>query len=243
MHLASESLPISVSLFTSVAGVVSLSFACYGARRELSGWQVPAFFAMTGFVFIAQMVNCSTGLGFSAHLLGAALLTVLFGPFAAMLSMAALLTGQMVLLGDGSLSTLGANFLSMGVVAPWVAHFIFRSLQGRRQLMADSGQLFSMGLASYGSVIAATVSISYMLGGQLLQLLSVHAVIGFFEVVASLVVYAGCARSVDYSASRSELRLIPIAAACALCICLALLSSQLPDGLEHVLNISVAMSE
>ena len=241
MHLVSESLPTSVSLLTSVAGVASLGVACYGARRELSSRQVPAFCAMTGFVFIAQMVNLSTGLGFSGHLLGAALLAVLFGPFAAMLSMAAVLTGQMALLGDGSLSTLGANFLSMGVVAPWVAHLIFRSLQGRRHLMADSGQLFAMGLASYGSVIAATVSMSYMLGGQLMELLSTHAVIGGFEVLVSLAVYAACARSVEYSTIRRGLRLVPIAVACALCLSFVPFSSQLPDGLEHVLETSVAV--
>jgi len=243
MHLVSESLPTSVSLLTSVAGVASLGVACYGARRELSSRQVPAFFAMTGFVFIAQLVNCSTGLGFSGHLLGAALLAVLFGPFAAMLSMAAVLSGQMALLGDGSLSTLGANFLSMGVVAPWAAHLIFRSLQGRRQLMADSGQLFAMGLASYGSVIAATVSISYMIGGQALGLLGTHAVIGVFEVVISLVVFTACARAVEYdhSSARRGLRLMPIAVACTLFCCFAPFSSQLPDGLEHVLEASVAV--
>ncbi|KRP37044.1 MAG: hypothetical protein ABS34_04720 [Opitutaceae bacterium BACL24 MAG-120322-bin51] len=240
MHLVSENLDTSVTLLTSLAGVVTVSAACYGARRELSSRQVPAFFAMTGFVFIAQLVNCSTGLGFSGHLLGAALLAVLFGPFAAMLSMAAVLSGQMALLGDGSLSTLGANFLSMGVVAPWAAHLIFRSLQGRRQLMADSGQLFAMGLASYGSVIAATVSMSYMIGSQLMELLSTHAVIGGFEVLVSLAVYAACARSVEYSTIRRGLRLVPIAVACALCLSFVPFSSQLPDGLERVLEASPA---
>jgi cobalt/nickel transport system permease protein len=241
MHLVSESLPTSVSLFTSVAGLASLGVACYGARRELSSQQVPAFFATTGFVFIAQMVNCSMGLGFSGHLLGAALLAVLFGPFTAMLSMAVVLSAQVALLGDGSLGTLGANFLSMGVVAPWAAHLIFRSLQGRRQLMADFGQLFAMGLASYGSVIAATLSISYMLGGQWTELLSTHAVIGVFEVVISLAVFAACARSAEYSDVRRGMRLMPIAVACALFCCVAPFSSELPDGLESVLEAPLAV--
>jgi len=206
---------------------------------------VPAFFAMTGFVFIAQMVNYSTGLGFSGHLLGAALLAVLFGPFAAMLSMAAVLTGQAALLGDGSISTLGANFLNMGVVAPWAAHLIFRSVQGRYQLTEHAGQLFAMGLASYCSVIAATLSMSCMLGGQAMELLSTHAVIGAFEVVVSLAVFAATALSVQshLSSARRGMRLIPITAACALCICFAPFSSQLPDGLEHVLETSVSVLE
>jgi cobalt/nickel transport system permease protein len=244
MHLVSESLPLSVSLLTSVAGVVSLGAACYGARRELSAEQVPAFFAMTGFVFIAQMVNCSTGLGFSGHLLGAALLAVLLGPFAAMLSMAAVLTGQAAVLGDGSISTLGANFLNMGVVAPWAAHLIFHSLQRRHQWTAHTGQFFAMALASYGSVIAATLSMSYMFGGQTLELLSTHAVIGAFEVVVSLSVFAATAFGVQSyrSTSRCGLRLIPITVSCALCICLAPFSSQLPDGLEHVLETPVSVT-
>ena len=245
MHLVSENLDTSVTLLTSLAGVVTVSAACYGVRHQLKSKQVPALLAMTGFIFIAQMVNCSMSLGFSGHFLGAALLAVMFGPFAAMLSMAAVLTGQAALLGDGSMSTLGANFLTMGVVAPWAAHVIFRSCQGRRQLMADSGQLFAMGLAAYGSMIAATVSMSYMLGGQLIVLLSTHAVIGVFEVAVSLAVFTTCALCVqsEHSSMRRGMRLIPIAAACALCICLAPFSSQLPDGLEHILGASVAMSE
>lgn len=243
MHLVSESLPVSVSLLTSVAGVASLGVACYGVRRELSTQQVPAFCAMTGFVFIAQMVNCSTGLGFSGHLLGAALLAVLFGPFAAMLSMATVLTGQAAFLEDGSMSTLGANFLNMGVVAPWVAHLVFRSLQGRRQLMADAGQLFALGLASYASVIAATLSMSYMFGGQWMGLLSTHAVIGVFEVVVSLAVFAACALNAQAAplGARRGLRLAPIAVACALFCCFAPFSSQLPDGLESVLEAPIAV--
>lgn len=243
MHLVADSIPTSLSLLTSVAGIASLGAACYGVRNELNRQQIPTFVALTGFVFIAQMVNCATGLGFSGHLLGAALLAVLLGPCAAMLSMAVVLSGQVALLGDGALSTLGANFLTMGVVAPWAAHLIFRSLQGRRQLLADGAQVFAMGLAAYGSMIAATVSISYLLGGQMSGLLSTHAVIGLFEVAASLAVFVACARSTQsahLSARRSD-SLTPIALACVLAICLAPFSSQLPDGLEHALETSVAV--
>lgn len=243
MHLVSENLDSSVTLLTSVAGVVTFSAACYGARHQLKSQQVPGLLAMTGFVFIAQMLNCSMGLGFSGHFMGAALLAILFGPWAAMLSMAAVLTAQTAFLGDGSLSTLGANFLNMGVVTSWVAHLMFRLLQGRRSVQLDSGQLFATGLAAYASSLAAAGSLAFISGGSVSALLTNFAVIGLFELALSLLLFAACAHSVRDTrpSAMCSFTLKPIVCACLLALLLAPFSSQLPDALDSVLEKSMAV--
>ena len=243
MHLVSENLDTSVTLLTGLAGVVALSAACYDARSTLKREQVPALMAMTGFVLIAQMVNCSMGLGFSGHFLGAGLLAILFGPCAAMLSMAAVLTGQAAFFGDGSMSTLGANFLNMGVVAPWAAHFVFRLLQGRRSVQLDAGQFVATGVAAYASTLAAAGSLALIAGSSATEMLGNFAVIGLFEVALSLVLFALCAHSVrdTRSSAMCSFTLKPIVCACLLALCLAPFSSQLPDGLESVLAAPVAV--
>lgn len=236
MHLIQGTLDSSTTLMTSAAGLFALGAACYGARRQLKAEQLPSLVGITGFVFLAQMVNVATGFGFSSHLVGAALLAILFSPVAAMLSMAVILTLQVSLLGDGSWSTLGANFVTMGVVAPWAASGVYRLMQGRRAPQADAGQVVAVSLASMVSIFAASMSVSYMVGGALLPMISVASVWSVLEVALSVAVFALCVRgerSISYSFA-----LRPIALICVFALCLAPFSSKQADGLEHVLEVS-----
>ena len=239
MHLLTGILKESTTLMTSATGLIAFGAACYGARRELSPKELPSLLAMTGFVFFAQMVNCATGLGFSGHLLGAALLAVLFGPFSAMLAMGVVLSAQVAFLGDGSVSTLGANFINMGVIAPWVGYGVFRMLQGRRAAQLDAGQRVALGVAGWASTLFAAAGASCMTGGDLGEMLFVHSVIGGIEAVLSVGVFAICVRGLEARerASRS-LTLKPIVAVCLLALCLVPLGSKQPDGLQHVLGAS-----
>lgn len=240
MHLLQGTLSAPATLMTSTAASFALGAAVYGLRRELSPKQVPALAAMTGFIFLAQMVNCATGFGFSGHLVGGALLAVLFGPCSAMLSMAVILTGQVALLGDGSLSTLGANFLSMGVVAPWVAFGVFRLLQGARQPQCDFGQLVAMALASFSSILAATYAVSWMIAAALPSLLLTASVWAALESILSLFAFALCVsvrRDAAVHVWQSSLK--PIAVLCLFTLCCLPFSSDQADGLEHMLHMAI----
>lgn len=239
MHLLQGTLDTSTTLLTSAGGAIALGAACYGARKQLTAKKLPSLLAMSGFVFLAQMVNCSMGFGFSGHLVGASLLAIFFGPFVTMLSMATILTLQVGLFGDGSWSTLGANFLNMGVVAPWVAYGLFRLLQGSRSPQLDAGQVSSLGLASFASIMAASLSLSFMLGGSISHLLFSATVWSLLESAIAVAVFALCVRSQSrdfIGAGRLAMR--PLALVACLTLCLVPFSSQLPDGLEHALEVS-----
>ena len=251
MHLAQGTLTTSVTLLTSVAALTAVGLACYGARREVTQRKMPALFAMSGFVFLAQMVNCSMGFGFSGHLLGGALLAVLFGPWSAMLAMATILTAQVVLLGDGSLTTLGANFLTMGVVSVWVGYAFFHALKPDANILKDDmgevgrGQLLALGVAAYLSTVAAAVTLAIIMGAQLSSLLFTHSMIGILEFVISALVFRLCAVASKGARRRQGfgLRWKPIALTSLLAFCLIPFSSQLPDGLEYVLDSSQVRAE
>jgi cobalt/nickel transport system permease protein len=239
MHLIQGTLDSSTTLLTNGAGLIALGSVFYGVRHQLSVKQMPSLLALTCLVFLAQLVNCSIGLGFSIHLLGASLLAILFGPFAAMLSMASILILQAGFLGDGSYSTLGANFLNMGVVAPWVAYGIFRSMQGRRFPQMDAGQLGALAIASFASIMAASLSLSLMLGTPIMEVFLISCLWGLLETLIAVAVFALCVRNESRQFSfASRLALRPLALICLLTLCLVPFSSQQPDGLEHVLEIS-----
>ena len=68
------------------------------------------------FVFAAQMLNFPVAGGTSGHFLGAALATILLGPWLACLVMAVVLVVQAFVFADGGITALGANIVSMGVL-------------------------------------------------------------------------------------------------------------------------------
>ncbi|MGJ8654448.1 MAG: energy-coupling factor ABC transporter permease [Opitutaceae bacterium] len=236
MHLIQGTLDSSTTLLTSAAGIFAFGAAAYGARHELSAKSVLPLVGLAGFVFFAQMVNMATGFGFSGHLVGAALLAILFGPCLAMLSMATILTLQVALLGDGSFSTLGANFITMGVVAPWSAYAVYRFMQGRRTPQADVGQVVAVSVASLVSIFAAALSLNLLLGGGMaLPMLSIASVWAVLEAALSVCVFALCVRSQN-ALNTGHYATESIALLCVMALCLTPFSSTQADGLEHILE-------
>lgn len=239
MHLIQGSLDTSTVLLTSTVGAIAIGVACGGVRRQISGKQMPALLGMTVLVFLAQMLNFSTGMGFSCHLIGASLLAMMFGPLAAMLSMASILTLQVCFLGDGSWNTLGANFLSTGVAAPWVAYALLRWTRGRSQGERNPRALAGPALAAFGSVMAASLSIYLMVESPLWGMLSMAIVWGLMEAGVTLLVptlvVPGETRSNTSVETSSRIALRPLILIACVALCLLPYSSQVPDGLEYQL--------
>lgn len=118
-----------------IAGTMALSAAAIaGAARRLAGEvteeRAPLVGVLGAFVFAAQMVNFPIP-GSSAHLGGAALLTLLLGPSIAIVTMSAVLVIQAFLFQDGAVLSLGANIWNLGVVPALVSHAIFRLVNPR----------------------------------------------------------------------------------------------------------------
>ena len=238
MHLPEGSLNSSAVLITTAVGILAFGIACCFARRKLFPKQFPSLLAMTIFVFLAQTVNYATGFGYSGHWVGAGLLSIFFGPIAAMLSMAAVLGTQSSLFGDVSWATLGANFINIGIVAPWAAHWSFKLLQGRRSPQVDLGQIIAVGIANFFAIVFATISLCLISSASLLAMLLANTCIAVIEAVLSMTFFIICVRGLE--ARLSMLRrfaLKPIAILIVLALCLGQLSSQQPNGVDHVLSL------
>ena len=237
MHLPEGSLNSSAVLMTTAVGMLAFGIACYCARGKLCPKQFPSLFAMTIFVLLAQMVNYATGFGYSGHWVGAGLLAIFFGPIAAMLSIAAVLATQASLFGDGSWGTLGANFINIGIVAPWAAHWVFKLLQGRRSPQVDLGQIIAVGIATFFAIVFATISLCLISSASLPAMLLANSWIAVIEAVLSIAFFIVCVRGLE--ARLSMLRrfaLKPIALLIILALCFGQLSSQQPNGVDSVLS-------
>ena len=134
-------------------------------RRELTSKQAPLLSMGAAFCFAVQMFNIPAVGGTTAHALGAALLAILVGPWAAVLGLTLTLAIQALLFGDGGILSLGANSFDMAFVAVFVSYAIYRLAAGG----SDAGsprRIAAAGLGAYVGTVTASLSAGILLGIQ-----------------------------------------------------------------------------
>lgn len=189
MHLPDGILSGHVSAVTAVVGASGFGYTLLQAVRErTTGLATRAGF-VGAFIFFAQMIHFPVFAGASGHLMGAALAAALLGPWLAVVVMTGVLAVQSFLFGDGGVTALGANVLTMALIAVTVSWTIQRLNPGSRAFIALSawaGVFAASGVCtlqlSFSGVASAPLIASAMLGA--------HALIGVGEAVITLLVIA-----------------------------------------------------
>ncbi len=133
--------------------------------RNLSSKQAPLLAIGAAFCFAIQMFNIPAVGGTTAHALGASLLAILVGPWAAVLGMTLTLTIQALLFGDGGILSLGANCFDMAAVACFVGYGLHRLLRGNGPT-TSTRSILSAGIAAYAATVAASFCAGVFLGIQ-----------------------------------------------------------------------------
>jgi cobalt/nickel transport system permease protein len=101
----------------------------WAARRHFGARAVdalPAMGSLTALAFALQTLRIPVPGGTSTHVVGAALLAILFGPLAAFVCESVVLLVQALFFGAGGVTTLAVNALAMGLAGPGVAFVVFR---------------------------------------------------------------------------------------------------------------------
>ena len=121
------------------AGVTWAVMALYGffAYKKVSlSKNLEVVVGLAASIFIAQMFTWPIPGGTSLHLVGGALAAIMLGPYAAYFALWLVLMVQVVVFHDGGITTLGANVLNMGIVAPLVGYLAYKALKGVNKLAA-----------------------------------------------------------------------------------------------------------
>src|ERR687898_3519238 len=139
MHIPDGFLSPEVAAGTAVMATGAIAVGLHQAGRRLDDRVVPLLGVTGAFVFAAQMLNFPVAGGTSGHFLGAALATVLLGPWLACLVLAVVLATQSFMFADGGVSALGANVVNMGLLGALVAGGLM--LAARRVLPRRRGVL------------------------------------------------------------------------------------------------------
>src|SRR5829696_3245662 len=193
MHIPDGFLSPEVAAGTAVLATGAVAVGLRRAGSRLDDRQVPLLGVTGAFVFAAQMLNFPVVGGTSGHFLGAALATILLGPWLASLVLAVVLATQSFVFADGGVSALGANVDDMGVVGALVTGGLM--LAARRTLPRRRGVLLGVaGAGAWLGVVAGAAATSVCLalsgtvplGTVLPAMLAVHVVIGVGEAVITV---------------------------------------------------------
>ena len=129
MHIPDGFLSIQVSIFLWLITILTVGYALKRVATDLGERQVPLMGVLAAAIFAGQMLNFAVAGGTSGHLIGAAIATILLGPWAATLVLTCVISIQALIFQDGGLLVLGANIFNMAIVGVAVAYMVFRTTQ------------------------------------------------------------------------------------------------------------------
>ena len=129
MHIPDGFLSVLVSIVMWIVSLAMIGLALRNVKNELGDREVPLMGVLAAAIFAGQMLNFSVTGGTSGHLLGAALATILLGPWAAVLVMTSVVSVQALFFQDGGILALGANIFNMAVVGVFVSYAMFNLVE------------------------------------------------------------------------------------------------------------------
>jgi len=251
MHMADALISPAVggSLW-ALSGTV-IAVCARKVRHSLRDNLVPMMGVMGAFIFAAQMINFTIpATGSSGHLGGGLILSILLGPYAALLVIASVLTVQAFFFADGGLLALGCNIFNLGFFPAFVAYPLYRIIAAGRNggsrawAAAIAAAVLGMLLGASGVVVQTTASGVSALPFKAFMavMLPIHLAIGLVEglATAAVVAFVGHARPEALSPAAQPLtgmhlrpKLIGLAlATLVLGGVAAWFASTRPDGLE-----------
>lgn len=136
--------------------------------------QVPLLSLGAAFAFVIMMFNIPLPNGTTVHPVGAALLAIILGPWAATIGVTIALVIQALFFGDGGVLAIGANSFNLAFVMPFTAYFLYKLISGNADINSRR-RFIAAGIAAYVSLNLAALFTSVELG---LQPLLFHTVGG-----------------------------------------------------------------
>jgi cobalt/nickel transport system permease protein len=248
MHIPDGFLSVPVSIFFWIISALVIGYALKRVSADLGEKQVPLMGVLAAAIFAGQMLNFAVAGGTSGHLIGAALATILLGPWAAMVILTCVISVQALIFQDGGLLVLGTNIFNMAIVAVTVSYMIYHTI--RWLAGKHSWGFFASGfIAAWTSVVVAALGTALELAVSgtspaniaIPAMGGIHALIGIGEGLITVGALAflhtsrrDLLRTDEIGATRGKLVWVAGLALALLLAVVSPLASKHPDGLIWV---------
>ncbi|MFC2026188.1 energy-coupling factor ABC transporter permease [Chloroflexota bacterium] len=184
MHIPDGFLSITVSVFMWIVSIILVGYALRRVSADMDERKVPLMGVLAAAIFAGQMLNFTVIGGTSGHLMGAALATILLGPWAAILVMTTVVGVQALIFQDGGLLVLGANIFNMailGVAVSYAVYSLFQKLASGRKPILLAGAFISGWLSIV--VTSLSVAIQLVVSGTSPAILAIPAMVGVHVLI------------------------------------------------------------
>lgn len=161
MHIPDGFLSPAICALMYAVSIGFLVWSWRKARATYSRSLAPLLAVSSAFVFAAQMINFPIVYGTSGHLVGGTFLSMLLGPYAAILSMTIVLLMQALFFADGGVFTFGANVFNMAVIGG-LSFFLVKLLT--KNSKRSSWLFLSVFIASWLSVVLGSLACGLQIG-------------------------------------------------------------------------------
>lgn len=194
MHIPDGFISIPLCIILYVIAIIFLYLSAKWSRENLDEKYLPLLAVLAAGIFAIMSFNLPVPFGSSGHLLGAALVAIVFcSPYAAIIVLAVVLLIQALFFGDGGITALGANIINMGVVGGFVGYYGFKGLKD------VIGKYPSIFVASWAAcfIAALVAAVEMALSGTfpidlgLFYMGGYHAMIGVIEAIITVIIIKG----------------------------------------------------
>jgi len=155
MHIPDGYLGPQTYVVLDVVMIPIWVIAARKVKRTLKAKQIPLMALGAAFSFVIMMFNVPVLGGSTGHAVGATLIAIILGPWAAVIAISIALVIQAGLFGDGGITSIGANCFNMAVVVPFVGYYLFRLVAGDQP--SSSRRVVASGVAAYVALVAASI--------------------------------------------------------------------------------------
>ncbi len=191
MHIPDGFIPLWQCAIYYVILIVALYFSLNWARKNLDEKMVPLMAVLAAGIFAIMSMNMPIPFGTSGHMVGGALVAIVFcAPEAAVIVFTLVLLVQGLFFGDGGITCLGANVLNMGIIGGFTGLYVFKALRkpiGKYPAIAIASWL-AIFLAAEAVAVEMWLAGTFPLGQGLFFMGLYHAFIGIIEAVLTVVV-------------------------------------------------------
>jgi len=133
--------------------------------KSLKIRQVPLLSLGAAFAFVIQMFNVPLPNGTTLHPLGAALIAIVLGPWAATIGVTIALVIQALFFGDGGVAAIGANSFNMAFASSFVSYYTYKIISGKSALTSKR-RLAAGAVAGFAGLNVAALLTAVELGIQ-----------------------------------------------------------------------------
>ncbi|HEV7897724.1 MAG TPA: cobalt transporter CbiM [Planosporangium sp.] len=165
MHIPDGYLSPQTCAAAYVVAVPTWAIATNRVTRVVKTRNVPTLAILAALSFLVMMFNIPIPDGTTAHAVGAVVIAIALGPWAAVIAVSVALLFQALLFGDGGVLAYGANALNMAILMPFLGYGVYRLVAGRSPLTSKR-RTAAAAIAGYAGINAAALATAVEFGIQ-----------------------------------------------------------------------------